>query len=247
MSATNTNEGVGAAFQRATRYERGSLPEQLPHEAHQPERLKRYPGAKRVALAPVLGADGPSLWMALQKRRSVHRYSPVPLTLAELSRLCWAAQGVTARRGEILFRTAPSAGALYPIETYLVVNHVDGVEPGIYHYAVAEHALEELKLGDFGEDVARSALDQTMLRDAALVFVWTAVWSRSTLKYAQRAYRYVYLDVGHVAENVALAASALALGSCQVGALYDDEAAALLDVDGENEAVIYMTAVGRPG
>ena len=116
---------------------------------------------------------------------------------------------------------------------------------GIYHYAVETHDLEQLKQGDFRAAIARAALDQEIAYFANVVFVWTAIFERSKWKYKQRAYRYIYLDAGHCAQNVALGAVALGLGSCQIGALYDDEANALLGVDGLTESTIYMTVVGK--
>jgi SagB-type dehydrogenase family enzyme len=148
--------------------------------------------------------------------------------------------------GEYALRTAPSAGALYPVETYLSVQAVEGVESGIYHYGVQSHELELLRKGDFREAVALAALDQGFLAEAAAVFAWTAVFARSKWKYKERAFRYVYLDAGQIAQNLALAAVALGLGSCQVAALYDDEVNAVLGVDGKEESILYMTAVGRP-
>lgn len=186
------------------------------------------------------------MWDVLRKRRSMRRFQDVPLPEAELSQLLWAAQGITATLTDWGLRTAPSAGALYPVETYVVVHAVETIEPGVYHYAVEEHALDQLKAGDFRLDVARAALDQEMAYRADVVFVWTALFERSKWKYRQRAYRYVYLDAGHIAQNVALGAVALGLGSCQIAALYDDEANALLGVDGMEESTIYMTVVGRP-
>jgi SagB-type dehydrogenase family enzyme len=148
--------------------------------------------------------------------------------------------------GEYALRAAPSAGALYPVETYLSVQMVEGIEPGIYHYNVRTHDLDRLRPGDFREAVAEAALDQGFLAEAAVVFAWTAVFARSKWKYKERAYRYVYLDAGHIAQNVALAAVALGLGSCQIAALYDDEVNAVLGVDGKEESILYMTALGRP-
>jgi SagB-type dehydrogenase family enzyme len=126
-----------------------------------------------------------------------------------------------------------------------VINAVSELEMGIYHYAVENHEIEQLKLGDFRNPIARAALDQEATYFANVVFVWTAIFGRSRWKYKQRAYRYVYLDTGHSAQNVALSAVALGLSSCQIGALYDDEANVLLGVDGINESTIYMTAVGK--
>jgi SagB-type dehydrogenase family enzyme len=182
----------------------------------------------------------------LSQRRSQRRYQSTPLQEAELSQLLWASQGITQARQSHGFRAAPSAGALYPVETYLVINAVEGIEPGVYHYEIENHVLEQLKTGDFSAEIAQAALDQEMAARANVVFVWTGVFGRSKWKYKQRAYRYVYLDTGHITENLALAAVALGLGSCQIGALYDEEANALLGVDGVEESTIYMTTVGRP-
>jgi SagB-type dehydrogenase family enzyme len=128
----------------------------------------------------------------------------------------------------------------------MVIHAVEEIEPGVYHYGVERHELDQLKIGDFRAEIAQAALDQEMAARANVVFVWTAIFERSKWKYGQRAYRYVYLDAGHTAQNVAIGAVALGLGSCQIAALYDDEANALLGVDGVEESTIYMTAVGRP-
>jgi SagB-type dehydrogenase family enzyme len=185
------------------------------------------------------------LWEVLRQRRSVRRFLDEPLREGELSLLLWAAQGVTQSGRGLSLRTAPSAGALYPVETYLVIHAVEGIDSGVYHYAVEEHALEQLKTGDFRMQTARAALDQEIAYRANVVFIWTALFERSKWKYRQRAYRYVYLDAGHIAQNVALGAVALELGSCQVAALYDEEANALLGVDGIEESPVYMTVVGK--
>jgi SagB-type dehydrogenase family enzyme len=116
----------------------------------------------------------------------------------------------------------------------------------VYHYDVRGHALERLTAEDPSVRASEAALGQRFTASANVVFVWTAVFGRSVWKYAERAYRYVYLDAGHIAQNVALAAVALGLGSCQIAALFDEEVNALLGVDGEAESVLYMTAVGRP-
>jgi SagB-type dehydrogenase family enzyme len=123
---------------------------------------------------------------------------------------------------------------------------VEETVPGIYHYSIRNHFLELLKKGDLAVDVARAALDQRMCAEAAVVFIWTAIFQRSKWKYAQRAYRYVYLDAGHIAENLALAATSLSLGSCHIAAICDNEANNIIDVDGIEESVIYMTVVGMP-
>jgi SagB-type dehydrogenase family enzyme len=237
--------GIGEQYQRETKYRRGQLPGGQLDWARKPETYKRYPDAPRVALSPPAAAGGAPLWEAIARRRSVRRFQAGPLAEADLSQLLWASQGITARGANIELRAAPSAGALYPVETYLAVHAVAGVEPGIYHYHVPDHALEQLQAGDFRGPVARAALDQRMASAANVVLIWTGIFPRSRWKYRQRAYRYVYLDAGHIAQNVALAAVGLGLATCQIAALYDDEANALLGVDGEDESTVYMTVVGR--
>ncbi len=238
--------GIGDTFQQQTRYIRGKLPGGRLDWASKPAMYKQYPSAPKIPLSPAQTAAGPPIWDALGKRRSVRRFVSVPLDEPALSQLLWAAQGITSVRRGFAFRTAPSAGGLFPIETYLVIHSVGGIEPGIYHYGVQRHELEQLRAGDFRAEAARAALDQDIAGRSNVVFIWTAVFDRSKWKYRQRAYRYVYLDAGHIAQNVALAAVALNLGSCQVAALYDDEANTLLGVDGLDESAIYMTVVGRP-
>jgi SagB-type dehydrogenase family enzyme len=181
---------------------------------------------------------------ALKNRRSVRSFTRDYISTTQLSYLLWASTGIQSGEGNFKYRTAPSAGALYPIETYLTVKRVRNIPSGVYHYSIRNHLLEELKLGDYSGDVASAALEQEMCHHAAVTFIWTAVFDRAKWKYKQRAYRYVYLDAGHIAQNLALAAVALNLGSCQVGAFYDDEMNEIVDVDGEQESVIYASIVG---
>jgi SagB-type dehydrogenase family enzyme len=132
------------------------------------------------------------------------------------------------------------------VETYLVINRVASLEAGIYHYQVGLHQLAQIKMGDFSRGIAAAALNQEMAAAAAVVFCWTGIFARSKWKYGQRAYRYIYLDAGHIAQNLALAAVGLGLGSCQVAALYDDEVNHLLGVDGQKESILYLSVVGHP-
>jgi len=186
------------------------------------------------------------LFDALARRRSVRAYGPEPLALGELSVLLWAAAGVTARQQGFAYRTAPSAGGLFPIEHYVVANRVEDLESGLYHYDVLGRALERLVVDDLRVPLANAALGQRICADAQAVFVWTAVLQRSRWKYGERFARYVLLDAGHIAENVALAAVALGLGTCQIAAFFDEEAAAILGVDPDEEPVVYLSTVGRP-
>lgn len=239
-------EGSGDRFQGETKYIRDKLPAGYLDWRKKPGPYKVYQEAPKAKLPAPERAGGMPVWEAVGRRRSVRDFRRSPVSTEDLSQLLWASQGVTKVMGEYALRSAPSAGALYPVETYLSVQTVEGIEPGIYHYGVREHELELLQPGDFRAGVAKAALDQGFLAEAAVVFAWTAVFARSKWKYKERAYRYVYLDAGHIAQSVALAAVALGLGSCQIAALYDDEVNAILGVDGKEESVVYMTALGRP-
>jgi SagB-type dehydrogenase family enzyme len=243
--AGTPGDDAGQAYLRQTRHSRDHLVGGRMDWMHQPDWFKTYPGSARVAL-PDLALDDSGLFDALARRRSLRAYGREPLALGELSALLWAAAGITAKEEGFALRTAPSAGGLYPIEHYVVANHVEGLEQGLYHYDVLGRALERLYAVDLRMPVARAALDQSIAAQAQAVFVWTAVLERSRWKYGERFLRYVLLDAGHIAANVALAATALGLGTCQVAAFFDEEAAALLGVDPDVEPVVYMSTVGRP-
>ena len=144
------------------------------------------------------------------------------------------------------FRTAPSAGGLYPVETYLSVRSVEGLESGMYHFRPLNADLEFLKRGDYARALANAALGQGMVADAQVTFIWSAVLERSKWKYRERAYRYIYIDAGHIGQNLYLAAEALGLGSCTIGAFFDEDVNSLIGVDGINETVIYLGCVGWP-
>ncbi|MCK5628107.1 SagB/ThcOx family dehydrogenase [Candidatus Bathyarchaeota archaeon] len=238
--------GVGDRFQSETKYFRGNLQGGHLDWLNKPKTFKNYPDSITVKLRLPEGTKNLSLEESLKNRRSVRRFASEPINKIQLSYLLWASTGIRRKVGGYEFRTAPSAGALYPIETYLISNNVDGLEKGIYHYSVRSHLLEELKTGDFAQAFAQAALGQELIRESAIVVIWTAIFARSKWKYNQRAYRYVYLDAGHIAQNLALAASSVNLGSCQIGAFFDDEINQLVGVDGKDESALYMSVVGCP-
>jgi SagB-type dehydrogenase family enzyme len=239
-------ETIGDLFQKETKYFRGKSSGRPLLWHKKPKTYKHYPEAPKIQLETPLRDGGEPLWTTIAKRRSVRNFKDSSLTKQELTRLLWATQGITKKDMGFEFRACPSAGALYPVETYLVLNDVERIEAGIYHYNIPDHSIELLQKGDFRQQIAQAALDQDMAYAANAVFVWTALFGRAKWKYEQRAYRYVYLDAGHIAQNLALAAVALSLGTCQIAALYDEEVNALLDIDGEEESVLYMSVVGHP-
>jgi len=230
---------IGQRFQQETKYHRPSYVAKAPGKTPGPVASKIIP-----LPSPSL-SGGATLWKALEKRRSIRDYRPEPFSLKELSNLLWATQGITEKAFGPWYRTAPSAGALHPIDTYLVVNRVEGLDPGIYFFDVVEFSLVLKRTGDFSGPIAQAALNQDMARTAAVVFVWVAVIQRSRQKYRQRAYRYIYLDCGHIAQNLYLAATALDLGCCGVAAIFDDEVNDLVGVDGQEETAIYLAMVGK--
>ena len=239
-------DGVGDSFQHETKYRREDLRGGVLDWANKPDVYKEYPDAVRVELPRFGSLETLPLRETLTRRKSVRLFAGKPIALEELSYLLWASCGIQRVERGHEFRTAPSAGALYPIETYVIAQAVGDLPPGCYHYAVKDHVLEQLRLGQFGHEITQAALGQKMCLEAAAVFVWTAVFARSKWKYEQRAYRYVYLDTGHIGGNLALAATSIGLGSCQIGALFDDEVNAVIGVDGTEESVVYMSVIGWP-
>lgn len=207
-----------------------------------PSSVKVYPQAPRVPL-PAPHRPPADLWEVIAARRSRREYRPGPLSLEDLSTLLYAAQGITESRWG--FRAAPSAGALYPIETYVAVGDVAGLEMGLYHYVVADHALERLRAGDLRAPLIVAGVGQEMLGTAQACFILTAVFQRTRWRYRERTYRYVLLEAGHIGQNIYLAATGLGLGACAVGAFLDDRVNDLLGVDGEEEAALYLLTVGK--
>ncbi|HPI92130.1 MAG TPA: SagB/ThcOx family dehydrogenase [Deltaproteobacteria bacterium] len=238
---------IGERFQQETKYDRWRMPEYTIDPSRKPLPYKEYPNAKVIPMERPQKCGEMTLYEAILRRKSLRRFVDAPVSMDSLSCLLWASSGIQRREMGFAFRTAPSAGALYPVETYAVVHQVEGIAQGVYHYNVKGHVLEEIKRGDFRAHIAQAALGQIMCAQASVVIAWTALFERSLWKYRQRAYRYVYLDAGHMAQNLALASTSIGLGSCQVGALFDDEVNEILGVDGIQESILYMSVVGQTG
>jgi SagB-type dehydrogenase family enzyme len=177
----------------------------------------------------------------LKSRRSVREFRGGELTMAEVSQLLWAAQGITDTNG---FRTAPSAGALYPLEIFLSVGDVSGLAPGTYRYGPDNHALAPIVEGERRRQLADAALVQSWIADAAVVLVIAVVASRTMAKYGRRGIRYVHMEVGHAAQNLYLQATALGLGTTVVGAFDDTRVAAVVGMSGR-EKPLALLPVGR--
>lgn len=235
----------GFLYLEATKHDRDTIFAKTREKISSPGPFKVYTDAERIKL-PEPSTPTADIWGCLLGRRSVRRYSTSPIPAESLSSLLWAAQGITATAGRYLFRTAPSAGALYPIETYVCINSCDSIKAGLYHYEVSSGLLELLKAGSFGEALSASAFGQKMCQKAPVVFIWSAIPRRTMAKYGSRGIRYIFMDAAHICENLLLTAHALELGACAIGAFFDDEVNDLLGLDGIEETVIYMASVGHP-
>ena len=237
---------IGDTYHQWTKYRRNEMPAGGLDWATQPDAYKEYPASlRRISVPSIDPRGGKPVWEVLAERRSFRDFSGRSISFKDLSQLIWATQGITGRAWGFDFRIVPSAGALYPIETYLVVNRVEDVSAGIYHYSVKKGELVLVREGQFGPGLSRAALGQGMLEQAACVFVWTAVVERSKWKYRERAYRYIYMDAGHIGQNLYLGAAGLGLGCCTVGAFLDEEVDQLIGIDGQKEITIYLGAVGQ--
>lgn len=186
--------------------------------------------------------------VVLLERRSRRSYRREPLTLEEVSLLLWAGYGVTGPEG---LKTCPSAGATYPLELYLVVGRRgvvagdDYLREGVYHYLPDEHALELVVEGDVRGRLQAASLNQEWVGEAPVSIVIAAVFERTTMHYGERGYRYVYMEAGHCSQNIYLEATALGLGTVAVGAFYDDDVAAILNLPPRTHP-LYIMPVGRP-
>ncbi len=196
-----------------------------------------------VQLPPPDLKGGLSVEEALLERRSVRSYKDEPLELKWVSQLLWAAQGITLEaRG---FRTAPSAGATYPLEIYLAAGEVNDLQSGLYRYVAAGHSLVKINGNDVRRSLAEAALGQNQVRDAPAVIIVAADYDRTAQRYGERARRYVHMEVGHASQNICLQAITYNLGTVIVGAFYDDQVKLVLGLPG-NEDPLIIIPVGKP-
>jgi SagB-type dehydrogenase family enzyme len=181
---------------------------------------------------------------AILKRRSRRDFMDSPLTLGEVSQVLWAAQGITAETG---LRAAPSAGALYPLELYLVVGKqgVEGLEEGVYQYLPHSHSLQLILGEDVRQTLARLSVQQMFIAEAPLSLLITAEYERTTKKYGDRGVRYVHMEAGHAAQNVYLQAEALGLGTVTIGAFQDEEISEALNLP-QSYRLLYVMPIGHP-
>lgn len=183
---------------------------------------------------------------AIENRTSTRSYRMEAISPEELSYLLWCTQGVKQVKSSVTFRTVPSAGARHALETYVLVNNVEGLEKGLYHFLPIEHKLVRIQTGEhIAEDIKTACLDQPFVLNSAVTFIWTAVPYRMQWRYGERGYRYLHLDAGHVCQNLYLSAQSIDCGVCAIAAFLDDNINILLQIDGEKEFTIYIATVGK--
>ena len=242
-------EHIGREFMRKTSFEYLQPSDQM-RGMPQPPLEAAYAGdGPVIELGPPesLRVAGIALRDAIERRESLRTFRDTPLALDELSFLLWSTQGVKkAMRDLFTFRTVPSAGARHCLETYILANNVEGVERGLYRYLALTHRLAGVHLdARIADGVVAACVNQRFLKDNAVTFIWTADAYRMTWRYGERGYRYMHIDVGHVCQNLYLAAQEVGCGVCAVGAFHDDELNFLLGIDGEAQFALYLAAVGK--
>ncbi len=249
ISLADVNQDVGLLYHKWSQPGYGETIATILNWGQEPPRYKTYPHSQQIELPKVDPSETSPITRlnvatAMTTRRSRRRYNTQStLSLEHLSRLLYLAQGITWDERE--FRTVPSSGALYPLEIYPIVHRVDGLEPGLYHHAVQNHQLELVKAGDLRQPLITAGLNQDFLGEAQVCFVVSGIFQRTRWKYHERTYRYVLMEAGHLGQNLYLAATALGLGVCGIGAFFDDPLNELLEVDGEEEAALYLVTVGE--
>ena len=198
--------------------------------------------SKRIKLPKPVYESDTTVEQALLNRKSVRAYRDDPLTVVEIAQLLWAAQGITRPGG---YRTAPSAGALYPLEVYLLAGDVKDIPDGLYKYKPETHELEQVLEGDKRLQLSQASLSQEAIQDAPAVIVICGIYERTTGKYRERGIRYVHMEVGSVAQNIYLQAESLNIGTVFIGAFYDEEVKKVLEFR-KNEEPLCIMPVGHP-
>lgn len=237
-------------FVEATKYPNLSEPDQKKDKPQPPIELPVKESIKLIKLPEPANIDfaGFDLRQAIEERRTHRHYKEDTLSMDELSYLLWLTQGVKNinEKRNVTLRTVPSAGCRHPFETYLSINRVEGLETGLYHYFASEHQLVPVRIDStFNQELTEACLGQRQVATSAVTFIWVAVPYRTAWRYAERSYRYLYLDAGHVCQNLHLAAESIDCGVCAIGAYNDDAADQLLRLDPPEMFVIYMASLGR--
>jgi SagB-type dehydrogenase family enzyme len=244
------SENFGQEFMRRTRYE--ELPDSPQEGGKIPQPALELPapeGAEIIELPKLADVAVPpmELRQAVEQRVTHRKYAETPLSLDELTYLLWVSQGVkSVSKRPVTLRTVPSAGARHAFETYLLINRVDGLTPGLYRYLAIENKLVRLDAPkDITKQIKAACLDQNQIETCAVAFIWAAVVERMYWRYVERGYRYLHLDAGHVCQNLALGAEQVGCGICPIAAFNDDQLNGVLGLDGKEMFVIYLASLGK--
>ncbi|MEA3378404.1 MAG: SagB/ThcOx family dehydrogenase [Nanoarchaeota archaeon] len=207
--------------------------------------FKSYPRFKRIFLPKPKRKKGNGIYDVIRYRESIREFNKEKILLKELSEILFYSAGILNDASDLnkSRRGYPSAGARYPIELYLVIKNCETISPGLYHYNVIEHSLELMLPGEQNKRL-NEFVYQEMLEDAQIIFILTANFKRTAIKYGTRAYRYVLLDTGHMAQNIYLTSGNLSVGCCTIGGFSDNKVNRFLDLD-ENEQTLYMGVLGK--
>ncbi len=211
---------------------------------------KAYPAeAQLIDLVPAAALQSGKIPLieAMRNRKSRRVYSGEAISLDALSFLLWSTQGIrtTVQGGKTTLRTVPSGGARHPFETYLYIQHVEGVEPGLYRYLAVEHKLLFIKKGPEVMPAVHAGTREQFVPESAVVFIWAAIPYRAEWRYGPVSHKMIAIDAGHVCQNLYLACEAIGAGTCAIGAYDQVQMDAVLELDGEDEFTVYVATVGR--
>ena len=242
-------KAIGDEFINKTKYQYLSLSDQM-KGVTPPDLQLSYPDEMEIISLPEwneMEITRENIVSTINLRQSIRNYQKATISLPELSYLLWCTQGVKEIVSDVATRrTVPSAGARHALETTLLVNRVEGLVPGMYRYLSLEHQLGILKKEkSIADDIVKASFGQDFIKHSAVTFIWSAVIYRMKWRYGERAYRYIFLDAGHVAQNLYLSAEAIGCGVCAIAAFSDDDMNRILGLDGKEQFVIYMATVGK--
>ena len=249
MEDLKMNKNIGQEFMRLTRYENLGV---YPKKEGAPTPTLEAPleaGAVLIDLpaSEDFALDSLDFKALIEKRETLRKYTESPISLDELAYLLWGTQGVKSVKAPIFTkRTVPSAGSRHPFDTYLLVNKVTGLEPGLYRYMAIDHKLAKLPgFENINQNLTEACLKQQHVKDSAVTFAWTVYPNRTNWRYSDRGYRYIHLDAGHVCQNLYLLAESIDCGICAIAAFDDVKANKALGLDGEERFVIYLASLGK--
>lgn len=242
-------KSIGSEFMRMTKYENLGV---YPQKSGAPKpalEASLEGGAELIDLPPEndLCLEPLDLIGLVEKRETLRKYSDAPISIEELAYLLWGTQGVKSVHAPTFTkRTVPSAGSRHPFDTYLLINRVNGLTPGLYRYMAIDHKLAKLPgFENINHDLTEACLKQQHVSDSAVTFAWAVYPYRTAWRYGDRAYRYIHLDAGHVCQNLYLLAESIGCGICAIAAFDDDRVNNALGLDGRERFVIYLASLGK--